>query len=592
MKSSFKKIIIPAIIMLGLFTNCSDDEGKTVELRFIETSDVHGSFFPYDFINRKDKAGSLARVSTYVNRLRDSYGKRLILLDNGDILQGQPTCYYYNFINTDECNIAAQVINYMKYDAETVGNHDIEPGHAVYDKWFREVNCPILGANIIDTATNEPYVKPYTILKRDGIRIAVIGLLTPAIPNWLTEDIWSGLRFEDMVTSARKWVKHVKEKEKADLIVGLFHSGSEGGIVTDGMEEDAAYSVAREVPGFDLIFFGHDHTRHQETIISSDGSEVLCLDPANNAISIAEATITMVKHNGRWTRQDIKGGLVNVTSEEVDNAFMSHFQPHIEKVNTFVNQKIGEFASTISTRDCFFGSSSFNDFILNLQLQITKADIAFNAPLAFDAEIKQGDVHVSDMFNLYKYENQLYVMELTGREILGHLEMSYDQWVNTMKSPSDHLLLLSERTVGDQQRMGFKNMTFNFDSAAGIDYIVDVTKPDGEKVTILQMSDGQPFDPDKTYKVAINSYRGNGGGELLTKGAGIPHDSLQSRVIWRSERDQRYYLMEEIKKGGVLNPQPNDNWRFIPETWTKAAASRDYELLFGKMQATKGINEK
>ena len=165
-----------------------------------------------------------------------------------------------------------------------------------------------------------------------------------------------------------------------------------------------------------------------------------------------------------------------------------------------------------------------------------------------------------------------------------HLEMSYDLWVNTMKSPDDHLLLLDTQTKGDQQRLGFKNLSFNFDSAAGIDYEVDVTKPNGEKVKILRMSNGQPFDEKKWYKVAVNSYRGNGGGELLTRGAGIPKDSLDSRIIYRSERDQRYYLMEAIEKMGTVDAKPNNNWKFVPEAWTKPAAQRDYELLFGKKQ--------
>jgi 2',3'-cyclic-nucleotide 2'-phosphodiesterase/3'-nucleotidase len=158
---------------------------------------------------------------------------------------------------------------------------------------------------------------------------------------------------------------------------------------------------------------------------------------------------------------------------------MDHFKPQIEKINNYVDRIIGNFNNTISTRDCYFGSSAFNDFILNLQLQITNADVAFNAPLQFDASIKAGPVRVADMFNLYRFENQLYVMRMTGEEIRKHLEMSYDLWVNTMKSADDHLLLLSD-TRGDAQRLGFKNFTFNFDSAAGIDYVVDVTKPDGE----------------------------------------------------------------------------------------------------------------
>ena len=265
---------------------------------------------------------------------------------------------------------------------------------------------------------------------------------------------------------------------------------------------------------------------------------------------------------------------------------MAHFKAEIEKVNQYVDRIIGNIENTIYTRDSYFGSSAFNDFILNLELQITKADIAFNAPLQFDAAIKAGPVRVADMFNLYRFENQLYVMRMTGEEIRKHLEMSYDQWVNTMKSPDDHLLLLAD-TRGDAQRLGFKNFTFNFDSAAGIDYVVDVTKPDGQKVKILRMSNGQPFDEHKWYTVAINSYRGNGGGELLTKGAGIPKDSLNSRIIYRSPRDQRYYLMQEIEKMGTVAPKANNNWKFIPENWTKPAATRDSLLLFSHQRNPK-----
>lgn len=526
--------------------------------------------------------GTMARISSLVKRLRNTYGPNLVLLDNGDILQGQPISYYSNYVDTTETNIAASVINYLHYDAQTIGNHDVEPGHKVYDKWVREVNCPVLGANVMDVKTGEPYLKPYTILERGGVKIAVIGLLTPAIPNWLAAPIWSGLRFDNMVTSARRWVNEVKTKEHPDIIIGLFHSGWKGGIITPTYEEDASERVAREVDGFDVVLFGHDHTRHLETLTNEAGHDVLCMDPANNAQTVADVTIKLEKLHGKWVVKQKEGMLVNVADEVVDEDFVDHFKAYNAEYENFANEPIGRCTHTVSCEDAFFGSSAFCDFILNAELSITGADIAFNAPLSLHASLKEGVIRVSDMFNLYKYENQMYVMRLTGREIKGHLEMSYDQWVNTMKSADDHLLLLSQKTLGDAQRLGFKNLLFNFDSAAGIDYEVDVTKPDGEKVNILRMSNGQPFDLDKTYLVAINSYRGNGGGELLTKGAGIPQDSLESRIVSRSARDQRYYLMQVIKKAGTIDPRPNHNWKFVPEEWTWPAAERDRQLLFGK----------
>ena len=560
-----------------------------MELRVVETSDVHGSFFPYDFLNRRPKAGSMARVSSYVNSLRKQYGDRLLLLDNGDILQGQPLSYFSNYIDTTDMNIAAQVINYMRYDAETIGNHDVEPGHQVYDKWVGEVTCPVLGANVIDTRSGQPYLKPYVMLNRGGVRIAVLGMLTPAIPNWLSQDIWSGLRFDEMVATARHWMKVIREEEKADVVIGLFHSGKAGGIVTPQYEEDASEHVARDVPGFDLVLFGHDHTRHNDIVVNSAGKRVVCLDPANNAMSVADATIHLSQEKGQWTVDSVAGSVNSVTSQPIDEAYQQHFNAYINKVNDFTNQQIGTFKHTLRTADSYFGNSAFSDLILNLQLQITGADIAFNAPLTFNDSIKAGPVYMSDMFKLYKYENKLYVMRLTGEEIRKHLEMSYDLWFNTMKSPDDHLLLIDRQTYGDAQRMGFKNFSFNFDSAAGIDYTVDVTKPNGQKVTILRMSNGQPFDEKRWYKVAINSYRGNGGGELLTKGAGIPKDSLKSRIVWQSDRDQRYYLMQEIKRLKVLDPKPNHNWKVIPETWTQPAAKRDYDLLFGQRNVRRNV---
>jgi len=576
-----KKILLTACVAV-LCLNVNAAMTKKINIRIIETSDVHGCFFPYDFINRKPLDGSLARVSAYIDSLRNIYGKNLLVFDNGDILQGQPTCYYCNYVKPEMPNVAASVINYMKYDAQTIGNHDVETGHAVYDKWISEVKCPVLGANIIDKKTGKPYLQPYAIFNRDGVRIAVIGMLTPAIPNWLNESLWSGLEFQEMISCARYWVDYLKRNEKPDVIVGLFHSGKEGGIKTPEYEEDASERVAREVPGFDIVFYGHDHTQHNDIVENIEGRKVLCLDPSCNALMVSDAEIELTIENGKVVKKETAGRLHNVGKYRIDGDFMKYFKNEIDSINTFVGRKIGVFQNPIYTRDCYFGNSAFCDFIHNLQLQITGADISFNAPLSFDSGIEAGNVYVSDMFNLYKYENLIYVMRMTGEEIRKHLEMSYDLWVNTMKSADDHIMQLDCNAKGDRQRYGFRNLAFNFDSAAGIDYEVDVTRPDGEKVRILRMSNGDAFDEKKWYNVAMNSYRGNGGGELLTKGAGIPHEELKKRIIFESDRDQRFYLMKEIEKAGVMNPQPNNNWHFVPAEWTVPAISRDRELLFGK----------
>lgn len=225
--------------------------GGSVHLKIVHTSDVHGSFFMRDFVNNRPVKGSLARVYAYVQSLRKMYGDRLLLLDGGDVLQGSPAVYCNNFVVRGEKNLAAEMMNYMRYDVAVMGNHDIETGHAVYDRWIASCRFPVLGANVIDVQLGRPYCTPYYILERGGVRIAVLGLVTPAVPNWLPPELWSGLAFEDMVTCAERWMKVIREKEKPDVIVGLFHSGKEGGIVTPDYAENAALDVARQVAGFD-----------------------------------------------------------------------------------------------------------------------------------------------------------------------------------------------------------------------------------------------------------------------------------------------------------------------------------------------------
>lgn len=558
---------------------------REVKLKIVQTSDLHGNYYPFDFIHQRDAAGSLARVHALVQANREIYKDNLILLDNGDILQGQPTAYYYNYMDTVAPHLTAEMLNFMKYDAGNMGNHDIETGRAVFDRWSGDCQFPVLGANIIDTTTGQPHFKPYQVLERDGVKIVILGMITPAIPVWLSENLWKGLRFDDMEDTARKWMKIIREKENPDLVIGMFHAGQDAQLMGSLYRENASVEVARNVPGFDIVLMGHDHAREQKTIENIAGEKVLIMDPSSNGVVVSDVDVTLKLSNGKVVDKHISGVLTETKSYGVSESFMTQFAPQYETIQNFVSKKIGSFTETISTRPAYFGSSAFVDLIHELQMEISGADISFAAPLSYDTEIKEGDVFVSDMFNLYKYENMLYTMRLSGKEIKDALEMSYDLWMNRMKSPDDYLLLLREqRREGAEDRASFKNYSFNFDSAAGIIYTVDVTKPDGEKVQIISMADGTPFDRNKTYKVALNSYRGNGGGELLTKGSGIAQDELKERIISSTDKDLRYYLMQYIERKNIIEPRALNQWKLIPEEWTTPASKRDYELLFGKVK--------
>lgn len=553
----------------------------TEHIRVVYTTDVHGNFFPTDFIRRAPARGSLARAYTAIERMRAESGSdNLLLLDNGDILQGQPTAYYFNFIDTASRHIAAEIYEFMGYDAATIGNHDVETGHAVYDRWRRDTAIPILGANVIDTLTSRPYLPPYAIIEKGGRRIAVIGLLTPAIPAWLPENLWSGLRFEPMVPAARKWVEYVRENERPDLVIGLFHSGHDATKMTGSYMENASELVAREVPGFDIILMGHDHREYLGSVTAPDGRKVLLLNPANNAHRLGVADITF-RESGAPI---VEGDLLDICSEEPSAEYMEHFGPQIREVEKFVGRRIAVATDSLSTADAFFGPSAFMTLIHDLQLEISGADISLAAPLSFDGVISKGDLCVADMFTLYKYENMLYTIAMTGREIKDYLEESYSLWTNQVTDSQPHLIFF-ESTAPTAADNRLRNPAYNFDSAAGINYTVDITKPTGEKINILSMSNGTPFDPDRTYSVAVNSYRANGGGDLLTKGAGIAPDELKSRVLRATDKDLRYYMMQAIGSRGTVVPRVDRNWRFIPEGKASKAAAIDRALLFSPYSA-------
>jgi 2',3'-cyclic-nucleotide 2'-phosphodiesterase/3'-nucleotidase len=268
---------------------------KDITLKIIHTSDVHGAILPFDFINNNAVDFGLAHVYTYVKQERSNEEQELILLDNGDVLQGQPTVYYANFMDSIGHHIIPEVMNYMGYDAGTVGNHDIEAGPNIYNHMVEAFNFPWLSANIVDKRTGLPYFKPYTVITRQGIRIAVMGLTTPGVTKWLSPSLWPNMQFVDMVDAAKMWMDSIRIKENPQVIIGLFHSGHNAAYEDSDpdapLNENASLLVGQQVPGFDALFIGHDHERMVKKIVNCHNDSVLVVDPGSQATHISDVTI-------------------------------------------------------------------------------------------------------------------------------------------------------------------------------------------------------------------------------------------------------------------------------------------------------------
>jgi len=555
------------ILAAGFILAGCDQEDPVVRLAV--TTDVHGMIFPVDLIRRDSSDHSLAHVYNYVTRQRSMQDTLFFLMDNGDFLQGQPSVYYYNFIDTADLHLSARVMNFMGYSAGTVGNHDIEAGPRVYNKIRGEMNFPWLAANAVHTSTGEPYFEPYTVLEAGNRKIAVLGLITPGIPYWLPKNLWPEMEFRDMVETAEDWIPRIREEEDPDLVVGLFHSGTDasyGGSNETHMNENAVLLVAENVPGFDVIFAGHDHQVAIQWVVNNENDSVLIVDPGSHARYAGEVTVEFSPGGA----PKLEGKNVPMKNYAPSEEFMSNFSVDYEKITTYLDDTITWLQEEMVGADALFGPSPMISLIHQVQLGLSNADLSFTAPLSLSARLRKGPLLVSDMFQLYRFENMLYTMELSGREIDGFLEYAAGLWFDRMAGPDDPMLLYREGEPG-----WLANRYYNFSSAAGIEYEVDLTRPAGTRVTIHGFTDGTPFSESEDYLVAINSYRGNGGGGHLTRGAGIPPENLESRIQWSTDIDLRYYLMESLSREDTVKARKMDNWSILPETWVSTASSRE-----------------
>ena len=567
--------------------SCAPQRPQEADLVILYTTDVHGACLPFDFKRNAPMRASLANVSTYVGQVREEHPDGVLLFDTGDYLQGQPSLYYYTYIDTLTEHIVSRVYNKMGYDAIGLGNHDIEAGDGMYERRLPQMlQMPLLCANAIDTRTGQPMFRPYAVFERCGIRVAVLGMITPNIHAWLSKSLWPNLEFQDMVECAEQWLPVIRQ-EKPDLIVGLFHAGSDPS--ANGMDmdtyknENGSVPVAAKVAGFDLVLVGHDHSLTQFAVAGTAGDSVRVLDAGTQASYVGRADIHLTLAKDGTYRKDIRTEIVPMKEVAVDTTFYAEFQSVIDTVNSYVDTPIGTLTAPLAGIDGLYGPSEFMDFIHEAQLWATGADISMASVLSPYDYIPAGALTWRQLFSLYKYENRLFTLDMTGEEVIKYLEFGFGNQFATMTSAADHLINFRRDEQGEIERNNYGprliTPTFNYTSAAGIRHTVDVSKPVGQRVIVHSMSDGQPFDPQKHYKVAINSYQASGGGNFFPVGLGWDYDYLKSRTLHESDQDVRRYIADYIKLIQTVTPRLRGDWQVVPQAWWKAGRERDIKFM-------------
>ena len=470
----------------------------------------------------------------------------------------------------------------MKYDAVAMGNHDIETGHAVYDRVAAELQkagAPFLAGNAIRNDDGKPYFPLYKMVEKAGLRIAVIGYNNANIAAWLGEELWSGMHFVSIAEVIQKDVDYVRAKEKPDVVVAAMHSACGRGDGT--ILEAEALDAFNKVKGVDWLICGHDHRPYVETRDSC-----ALLNSGSHSRYVAHGKMHLSVKDGRIVSKSFETDLIPVKAEKADPVMRAHFRKDFEAVQAFTRQEVGVLNTELNTRDAYTGMCDYINLIHTLCLSREPAQISIAAPLTYNGHVDSGILIFNDLFTIYPFENQLYVVKMTGAEIQKYLEVSYDKWINTVSKPADHVLKIHSHDDPRTRQKGwsFENRAYNFDSAAGINYTVDVTKPAGERVVISSMADGSVFDPAREYNVAMTSYRASGGGNLL-KEAGIDSDKIDDRIVSRYP-EIRNLLYDYLMENGSIDPEVIGkesvigHWKFVPEKVAAPALERDMKLLF------------
>lgn len=570
---SARCLLVPALF--ALFA-CS---GGTHRLTILSTNDIHGAVFDSSYVGNRVYP-SMMGASTLIDSVRAAEGAgNVLLLDAGDFLQGDNCVYYYNYVDTLSPHLCPRVYAAMGYDAVVVGNHDIEPGHAVYDRvaaQFASLGIPWLAANAVK-ADGTPYFKEYVLLRKAGLRVLVLGCTNANIRAWLAPSLWARMDFLSLLPYVQEEVDKLQKRLRPDVTVVAVHSG-----VGDGSGrqlESQGLDLLNSLKGVDVVVCAHDHHPRVEM------REKSCL--INSGSKMRYVARAVIEGGGRHAREGrrLAADLLRVNAQRPDTVLRAAFRADFEAVREFTLRPVATLDKTIYTRDAFLGPCPYMDLMHTVQLRASGAEVSIASPLSFDKVVREGQLLFNDMFTLYAYENSLYTVSMSGEELRNYLEYSYDLWIG---GEDGHVLKILPR---DDPRTGargwsFRNRTYNFDSAAGICYTVDVTRPPGQRVCIASMADGSAFIPERIYRVATNSYRASGGAFLLASGLEVTPEAVEARILDKQEEIRtlmyRALCAEQVLTPAFYSdPQLLGTWRFVPESARKQI-EEDFNLVFSK----------
>lgn len=542
--SPFVNSLIILVLLLGIVLVGRSFVPDRVQITILGTTDLHGNINPIDYYTNQPDNRGLAKVATLIKRVRKEQPNTL-LIDSGDTIQGSPLESFHSRKNNTRIDPMMLVMNSLNYDAMAVGNHEYNFGLKVLAKARGEAKFPWLSGNTYEKGTERTYYKPYIVKDVAGVKIGIIGLTTPGVPYWDNPPNYAGLEFRDPVAAARKWVAALRTQEKADVVVIAMHMGLgedlRTGEASPGQipHENEAITIAKEVPGVDVIFMGHTHREVPSLYING-----VLLTQANHwGRHLARADLYLQKEPTGW-RVYAKSARTIPSDDRVepDPEVVKLAEPYDRQTQQWLERVIAQSAEELTAQEARFQDTAILDLVQKVQLDAGKADVSMVASFNQNARIEKGPMTVRDVTELYVYENTLVVLEVTGQQLKDALEHSA-KYFKTYEPGKSLRELIDEKIPA-----------YNFDIAEGVTYEIDISKPIGSRIQNLRFK-GQPLSPSRKLRLATNNYRVNGGGGYTMY--------KNAPVVYRSSEEIREFMIDWLERNKSVPGTPNNNWRIV-----------------------------
>jgi 2',3'-cyclic-nucleotide 2'-phosphodiesterase (5'-nucleotidase family) len=517
----------------------------TIDLAIATTTDVHGRLRAWDYYaNQTDAVRGLSRAATIVDSVRAANPGRVILLDAGDLLQGNPLAYVAARVSSNRANPIVAAMNAMQYDASAIGNHEYNYGVPYLDSAVKQAKFPFLSANTyrLNPEGVHAYL-PWTIVERAGLKVGIVGATTPGVTLWDAENIRGRLRFGDIVPAVRAAVQEARAAG-ADIVLVTVHSGlnepASYDTTSSGVpSENVAARVASEVPGIDLVLYGHSHKENRGSTIG----QTLLIQPKNWATSVGVAHLIVSRSGGRWVVGQKTSDVIQAAGHAESPTVLSATDAIHRETVAYVTTPIGSTPERWSADSARLKDTPLIDFILETERKAAGSDLASTAAFSTDVVMGPGPITIAQVAQLYPYDNTLRAVRISGKQLRDYLEFS-SRYYRTAASPT-------ARLEADPQIPGY-----NFDIVSGVDYVIDISRPIGSRITRLDYK-GAPVRDGDSFTMALNNYRQTGGGGYAML-SGAP-------VVYDKQQEIRQLLIDEVRSRGVVRQADyfKPNWMLV-----------------------------